>query len=95
VIAKLVEVAFVVVALIPVTFPNVAPPTALSWPAMVEDEVTERSVVDAEMVEISAKRDVDEAKIPLCAKIGVEVADVLVPKFSVGVNGNDAWLGVA
>ena len=88
VIAKLVEVALVVVLLMPVKLPKVAPPTALSWPATVVDEVTVRSVVDAEIATISEKREVDEAKRPLCAKIGVEVAEVFTPKLFVGVNGH-------
>ena len=34
--------------------------------------------------------EVEEAKIPCTAKSGVDVAEVLTPKFSVGVNGNVA-----
>ena len=71
-----------------VRVPSVAPPTALNCPAIVLDEVTERSVVVAEMVLIPANCDVDEAKMPLCAQIGVEVAEVLTPKLDAGVNGH-------
>ena len=57
------------------------PLTALRIPPMVEEEVTERSVVVAEIVEIPAKREVLDAKIPMRAQMAVEVAEVEVPKF--------------
>ena len=56
------------------------PLTAFRIPPMVEEEVTERSVVVAEIVEIPAKREVLEAKIPMRAQRAVEVAEVEVPK---------------
>ena len=57
--------------------PNEAPPTALNWPATVEDEVTVRSVVEAEIAEISENLLVEEAKIPLVALMMEEVAAVI------------------
>ena len=84
---KAVEEAKLIVAFDAVREPKVAPPTALSWPVMVEEPVTERSEVVAEIAMISEKREVEDAKMPLCAKIGVEVAEVLTPKLVVGVNG--------
>ena len=78
-----------------VRFPKVAPPTAFSCPAMVVEPVESKLVVVAEMVEMPAKREVEEAKRPLCAKSAVEVAEVLTPKFSVGVKGKEAPLPVA
>jgi len=47
----------------------------------VEDEVTVRSVVEAEMAEISENLLVEEAKIPLVALMMEEVAAVIEPKF--------------
>ena len=44
--------------------PKVPPATAFSAPPTVVEEVTVRRVVDAEMVEISWKREVEEAKMP-------------------------------
>ena len=65
--------------------PKVAPPTALNCPAMVEDEVTVRSVVDAEMVEISENLEVEEAKMPAVKLMMVEVELTPTPKFVPGV----------
>jgi len=51
--------------------------------------VTESTLVVAESVLMPANCEVDEAKMPANAEIGVEVAEVFTPKFWVGVNGND------
>ena len=45
-----------------------------------EEDVTVRRVVEAEMVEISENLLVEEAKMPWVALSGVEVAEVLTPK---------------
>ena len=42
----------------------------------------------ADVVTSSAKREVEEAKMPTCAKSAVEVAEVFTPKLLVGVKGN-------
>ena len=55
------------------------PPTALKKPAMVEDEVTERNVVEAEKKSAAAKCEVEDAKSPLCAQMGEVVAAVMTP----------------
>ena len=60
--------------------PSVPPATALSAPPTVVEEVTVRRVVLAEIVEISEKREVEEAKIPLVALRIEEVAAVTEPK---------------
>src|SRR5579872_5075842 len=67
--------------------PSVAPPTALSWPAMVEEDVTERSEVVAESVLMPVNWEVVEAWIPFVKSIVVEVAFTPTPKLVVGVNG--------
>jgi hypothetical protein len=67
--------------------PKVAPPTALSCPAMVEDDVTERRLVVAEMVLIPVNCEVEDAWIPLVKLMIVEVELTPTPKLLPGVNG--------
>jgi len=57
---------------------------------MVEDEVTVRSVVEAEIAEISEKREVEEAKRPAVALSMEEVAAVMTPKLVEKMNGSAA-----
>ena len=63
------------------------PPT-LSTPFTVDEPVSVRLVPVAIAKSNAAKCEVDEAKSPLSANIGVEVAEVLTPKLLVGVNGH-------
>ena len=66
--------------LVEVAPPNVAPPTALSWPAMVEEPVTERTEVVALKVEMPAKCEVEDALMELVKRMAVEVEFALRPK---------------
>ena len=70
-----------------VSEPRVAPPTALSWPAIVVEPVTESTLVVALKVEIPAKWLVEEALIELVKRIAVEVELAARPKVEApGVN---------
>jgi len=93
-IAKFVVVAFVVVAFVP---------KKLVRNAFVAKKFVVVAFVDVLFVEMrlvlvaltksaSAKCDVDEAKMPFCAKSTVVVAEVFTPKLIVGVNGHAAMV---
>ena len=76
--------------------------TVRHCPALLASATIARLVVVAlvvvELVKSAlVKCEVDDAKIPPCAEIGVEVAEVLPPKLLSGINGNAAetWPGVA
>ena len=71
-----------------------APKLAVSTESLANgvDEPTPTLPLIAKVVE--AMTEVDEAKMPVRAQIGVEVAEVLTPKFEVGVKSN-APAGVA
>ena len=60
-----------------------------------EEEVTVRRVVEAEMVEISEKREVEEAKMPFLAQMGEVVAAEITAKFDSQVKGSAPPAAVA
>ena len=63
-----------------VRLPKVAPPTALRIPVMVEEPVTERSEVVADIVLMPAKLEVEDAEMPCVKRMRVEVELAERPK---------------
>ena len=70
-----------------VAAPKVAPPTALSWPAMVLEAVSARDVPVAERKSKSTRCEVEEAVKPLVNCRSVVVAEVLRPYWVPGLKG--------